>query len=583
MAPNIASLPSFQHKPLLGVSTVRVLHVRSTQSGTDDGQAHLTTPGVVPVSFELIEVFLADYVDKYQAVSYAWGLSAKNHHITIEEQYSLPITQSLATALPYLIRSCSTGYLWIDQICIDQSNIAERNQQVSVMGDIFSNALEVLIWTGGEIKGLEKVLKRSEKLDNGGKVSLKRSDMKPIMELLRRSWFSRGWVIQEAVMAKEALVMAGSCVFTIIDLVSAWIIQNPHPEPADVRIGGATFEMIMALRQNSLVNFGFGFDGLLNGCGNVQTTDPRDHVFAFLGLNPDPRITIIPQYDASVAEVFTNAARAMVQGTQSLSHFRLLPSTEMSDGTKLPSWVPNWSKKHDMSAILSRPDLGEYLKASKKRIHRTNVSEIPKSNILHVSGRIIDEVLRELPNPGFRISQTIFAPWRMPPFDRVYNKINSTLRRKPGPPPLFFGWTNDQVQEIDPTALADPSQALRHRIVSAISGARYDSDKLLAKYDGLTEWDSSGPMNYHSMEYTFNEICTYRLWYTVGGKFALVPRLDDGNYSSIAIIHGSNAPVVLSSGVGGTYTVGGYCYLENAMYGDACTWEEDDADVLALS
>jgi hypothetical protein len=32
------------------------------------------------------------------------------------------------------------GPYWIDAICIEQTNIAERNQQVAQMGDIYSRA-----------------------------------------------------------------------------------------------------------------------------------------------------------------------------------------------------------------------------------------------------------------------------------------------------------------------------------------------------------------------------------------------------------------------------------------------------------
>jgi hypothetical protein len=50
----------------------------------------------------------------------------------------------------------------------------------------------------------------------------------------------------------------------------------------------------------------------------------------------------------------------------------------------------------------------------------------------------------------------------------------------------------------------------------------------------------------------------------------------------LAILHGLNAPLLLGNRGGGTYAMGGQCYLEDAMFGEAVTWEEDKADILPL-
>jgi hypothetical protein len=38
--------------------------------------------------------------------------------------------------------------LWADQICIDQSNLDERSQQVLLMKKIYENALTVFVYLG---------------------------------------------------------------------------------------------------------------------------------------------------------------------------------------------------------------------------------------------------------------------------------------------------------------------------------------------------------------------------------------------------------------------------------------------------
>lgn len=38
--------------------------------------------------------------------------------------------------------------MWVDAVCIDQSNIVERNHQVKSMASVFSEASKVLVWLG---------------------------------------------------------------------------------------------------------------------------------------------------------------------------------------------------------------------------------------------------------------------------------------------------------------------------------------------------------------------------------------------------------------------------------------------------
>jgi hypothetical protein len=38
--------------------------------------------------------------------------------------------------------------IWIDSICIDQANVVERNQQVSIVADIYRSAESVYVWLG---------------------------------------------------------------------------------------------------------------------------------------------------------------------------------------------------------------------------------------------------------------------------------------------------------------------------------------------------------------------------------------------------------------------------------------------------
>ncbi|KAF2809226.1 heterokaryon incompatibility, partial [Mytilinidion resinicola] len=82
----------------------------------------------------------------FDALSYVWGPPTSSHHILLND-HSVPITKNLHTVLLRL-RSDELRILWIDQLCIDQSNLEERSSQVRLMGKIYESAKEVVMWLG---------------------------------------------------------------------------------------------------------------------------------------------------------------------------------------------------------------------------------------------------------------------------------------------------------------------------------------------------------------------------------------------------------------------------------------------------
>ncbi|TID16841.1 HET-domain-containing protein [Venturia nashicola] len=86
--------------------------------------------------------FKADQSPEYEAISYAWGSLKKTALISIMDGDTkvLSVTQSLDIALQHLCRKNKARKLWIDAICIDQSNLEERGLQVQRMGKIYKRA-----------------------------------------------------------------------------------------------------------------------------------------------------------------------------------------------------------------------------------------------------------------------------------------------------------------------------------------------------------------------------------------------------------------------------------------------------------
>jgi hypothetical protein len=84
---------------------------------------------------------------RYEALSYVWGSQEDTVVIKIDEQ-SFRVTRNLYSALVHLRDRSVQRVLWVDAICINQMDSAERSQQVMLMGTLYRSANQVNIWLG---------------------------------------------------------------------------------------------------------------------------------------------------------------------------------------------------------------------------------------------------------------------------------------------------------------------------------------------------------------------------------------------------------------------------------------------------
>lgn len=124
-------------------------------------------------------------------------------------------------------------YFWVDALCIDQDDLAERAAQVAVMGQIYSQAAVCTIWLGeaDECSGVGLQLAANilnnwelETLGRRGETTKFREMVNALIDglsdhqanalaaLLSRTWFSRVWILQEVVLAKSLVAMLGQLV-----------------------------------------------------------------------------------------------------------------------------------------------------------------------------------------------------------------------------------------------------------------------------------------------------------------------------------------------------------------------------------
>ena len=124
----------YVYEPLSSESSFRLLHLKNFDSSSD------------PMEVELSEDDFAN-PRPYAAVSYAWGGETPECPITCNGKPFL-VTPTVLSVLQRLYSKDSDASIWIDSICIDQTSVAERNQQVPKMRLIYRQAQIVWVWLG---------------------------------------------------------------------------------------------------------------------------------------------------------------------------------------------------------------------------------------------------------------------------------------------------------------------------------------------------------------------------------------------------------------------------------------------------
>ncbi|OTA96050.1 hypothetical protein M434DRAFT_393125 [Hypoxylon sp. CO27-5] len=144
-----ANLPLGQNR------TIRILDLDGLLSELDTDETPLVgTLRVVSLSTK----------PRFTALSYVWGTFSTPHPDTLELRHSggqnvtLEISTNCRDALRALRRKYGALCIWVDAICINQHNNAERESQIPLMEDIFSGATVVYVWLGPGTDALDKVV-----------------------------------------------------------------------------------------------------------------------------------------------------------------------------------------------------------------------------------------------------------------------------------------------------------------------------------------------------------------------------------------------------------------------------------------
>ena len=88
-----------------------------------------------------------DTVPPYYAISYTWGDSHAVATINVNGKET-EVRQNCEFVLRQSFASQSSQYYWCDAICINQTDVSEKNQQVAMFGKLYEKAEHVLVCVG---------------------------------------------------------------------------------------------------------------------------------------------------------------------------------------------------------------------------------------------------------------------------------------------------------------------------------------------------------------------------------------------------------------------------------------------------
>ncbi|KIW29219.1 uncharacterized protein PV07_05046 [Cladophialophora immunda] len=307
------NMPScFEHRPLdLSQPSIRLLDVlpRDGRSEIRCAVKHV----LLPASCKEL---------RYTALSYARGDEKEPRHAISINNQPYEVLKNLYTFLD-LHGLNGISNLFIDALCIAQNNIDEKNHQVQLMKDIFTNAAKVIVWLGPSADRSDELFDMISELGpfevqdgiRGNYISGPQSNFDVQLRLackadaigsqtsklcLRKYW-TRAWIVQEIVLARELDLVCGAKWLPWI----AWVyylrlLLGLERNMKNVWKAPPAFEALTAALKSSVIaslceqrsstrhrNKSRPLLSLVAKFARSECLLPHDKIYAFLGLSSD--------------------------------------------------------------------------------------------------------------------------------------------------------------------------------------------------------------------------------------------------------------------------------------------------------
>jgi Heterokaryon incompatibility protein (HET) len=361
----------FDYTPLVDIHSIRLLLIQPAPKGN---QILLCS---------IVHDTLSNSIN-YTALSYVWGQTSgttvQRRTIWIDQKQAL-IGPNLYDALLHLRDEREPVLIWADAICINQLDLRERNHQVLKMREIYSKAETTVIYLGADDGGntlkaawnfLENEGNDRMILTEGLATDEFNGDIGDVeISVLSRSWFRRVWVFQEIIVSKRPLMQCGWRQTTWDTFCKAVLLQprvndrygwSLSKKPLVQYVADMFHARCAFLKEHDFHhllppwfdkiqdNIGKGAHILttLSRARRLESSDPRDKVYAVLGVSSEIDITndrIAVDYSKTVEQVYTDLAQYMIYSTSSYDILSCVGRRLLEQGNPAPqwgSWIADW-------------------------------------------------------------------------------------------------------------------------------------------------------------------------------------------------------------------------------------------------
>lgn len=373
---------------------------------------------------------------QYQALSYAWGDSSSKISIQLCGK-PFCVSSNLLSALRNLRLQHEPQVLWVDSLCIDQQNNIERAWQVSLMGKIFSNCREGLLWIGdnseesdiwcttngkgcrfcshgcgfessyhgncqGEMpnqfeiedhhhgwheyrprisslmylikmleqgKHLQDILSLYEIVNAPGIPAL--NHLEPLMALrafMNRTWWTRMWTVQEAVLPPVSTLCWGKSRYSFVNLVLAanrlyshstsccsWFFTSLIHKLEESSCGEATVNALFNFQKHlytldlargwlESTNVEINLMDYIYNFHERKSKDPRDKIFALLGLLPE-HLRFPADYRITTKALYERVSLLLLESFPDRQLSVLWRESKFEPSACTPSWVKDFNRE----------------------------------------------------------------------------------------------------------------------------------------------------------------------------------------------------------------------------------------------
>ncbi|KAI9685247.1 MAG: hypothetical protein M1822_004620 [Bathelium mastoideum] len=376
---------------------------------------------------------------RFYALSYVWGNPTDTITIEVNGE-SVAVTKNLESALRRLSEFENGKYsnnIWIDALCIDQSDLDEKAYQVLLMGEIYFDTERVIGWLGQDDESSDaafKVLRRA--LERKAENTLDDSSATDMFFDLtatftdRSPFWERIWIVQEMCLPKSSPILLSRESSMPLDQISDglnMIIGNKIPN-FDVlieRVGYKSYDGLLLKKDtdeifttltymSSLSNLREMFQNQIQSrrrinamsfLGRVtllrKTSHPSDRVYALLGMyrvmDKKFQNVISIDYGAHYMSAYQGFLRTVwaSDDLDFLSLIDYLPARLRQN--HYPSWVADLSHQPldlELKFTLNRTD----------RWERGSPAEFSDDGkLIFAEGVVMDNISSSVTFPGFYI------------------------------------------------------------------------------------------------------------------------------------------------------------------------------------